>query len=86
MTIETFQKFLQIPSRSSSLRQAITRFCTKVTEPAITQPGRKTVGFWLVGCSGMVFVAVILGGIVSYGILLMSVIFVISEIIPRTIR
>lgn len=29
---------------------------------------RKVVGYWLLGCSGMVFVAVALGGIVYYSI------------------
>ncbi|CAG9766770.1 unnamed protein product [Ceutorhynchus assimilis] len=28
-----------------------------------TQKGRKSVGYWLVACSGMVFVAVVLGGV-----------------------
>jgi hypothetical protein len=50
------------------------------------KPGTKAVGWWLVGCSGMVFVAVILGGTVVYGLLVVAVLCVISEIIPRTVR
>lgn len=34
----------------------------------------------------MVFVAVVLGGIIVYGLVLMSILIVISEIIPRTVR
>lgn len=69
----------------SSLRQAVTRFCTNASEP-VNKAGRKAVGWWLVGCSGMVFVAVILGGTVVYGFILMAILIVISEIIPRTVR
>lgn len=79
------QKEVFLTSRSTALRQAITRFCTNASEPA-AKVGTKSVGWWLVGCSGMVFVAVILGGTVVYGLILMSLMIVISEIIPRTIR
>jgi hypothetical protein len=50
------------------------------------KPGTKAVGWWLAGCSGMVFVAVILGGVVIYGLLLGAVIIVISEILTQTVR
>lgn len=74
-----------MPTRPITLRQVITRFCTKAPEP-VANAGRKAVGWWLVGCSGMVFVAVILGGTIIYGLLVMAILFVISEIIPRTLR
>ncbi|XP_035898794.1 cytochrome c oxidase assembly protein COX15 homolog [Anopheles stephensi] len=38
----------------------ISRYCTK---PSVPEKGAKTVGYWLLGCSGMVFVAVVLGGV-----------------------
>jgi hypothetical protein len=60
----------------------LTRFCSTVKEPA----GRKAVGWWLAGCSGMVFVAVILGGTVIYGLILGAILIVIAEIIPKTIK
>ncbi|XP_053696811.1 cytochrome c oxidase assembly protein COX15 homolog [Sabethes cyaneus] len=42
------------------LQTSLTRYCTK---PEVTEKGRKAVGYWLLGCSGMVFVAVVLGGV-----------------------
>lgn len=77
---------LQIKSllpTNNSFRQAVTRFCTKAAEPA---KGQKAVGWWLVGCSGMVFVAVVLGGTLIYGLIMLCVIIVLDKVIPRTIR
>ncbi|XP_055603426.1 cytochrome c oxidase assembly protein COX15 homolog [Uranotaenia lowii] len=42
------------------LQTTLTRYCTK---PDVAEKGRKAVGYWLLGCSGMVFVAVVLGGV-----------------------
>ncbi|XP_058450769.1 cytochrome c oxidase assembly protein COX15 homolog [Malaya genurostris] len=42
------------------VQTTVTRYCTK---PEVTEKGRKAVGYWLLGCSGMVFVAVVLGGV-----------------------
>uniref|UniRef100_A0A182RPD4 Cytochrome c oxidase assembly protein subunit 15 n=1 Tax=Anopheles funestus TaxID=62324 RepID=A0A182RPD4_ANOFN len=46
-----------------TFRTPISRYCTKSSVP---EKGTKSVGYWLLGCSGMVFVAVVLGGIVYY--------------------
>ncbi|KAG5682395.1 hypothetical protein PVAND_011748 [Polypedilum vanderplanki] len=60
------QSSLLIPKNNKiknilTLRQTIKGFCTKANES--TTKGQKAVGWWLAGCSGMVFVAVALGGI-----------------------
>uniref|UniRef100_A0A8D8MKR0 Cytochrome c oxidase assembly protein COX15 homolog n=1 Tax=Culex pipiens TaxID=7175 RepID=A0A8D8MKR0_CULPI len=51
---------LQNVQKTNALRTALTRYCTK---PDPVEKGRKAVGYWLLGCSGMVFVAVVLGGV-----------------------
>lgn len=76
--------FQTIPTRTP-LRLAITRFCAKAAEPG-KEVGKKAVGWWLVGCSGMVFVAVVLGGTVIYGLIMLCVIIVLDKIISRTVR
>uniref|UniRef100_A0A182WSV7 Cytochrome c oxidase assembly protein COX15 n=1 Tax=Anopheles quadriannulatus TaxID=34691 RepID=A0A182WSV7_ANOQN len=44
-----------------TFRTPVSRYCTKPSVPP--ERGSKAVGYWLLGCSGMVFVAVILGGV-----------------------
>lgn len=65
------------------LQTSLTRYCTK---PDVAEKGRKAVGYWLLGCSGMVFVAVVLGGIVCYGFVLYCVCIVMAEIVYRTAK
>lgn len=67
-----------------SLRQAIVRFSTQANGTSKT--GQKAIGWWLAGCSGMVFVAVVLGVTVGYGLVMLCVIIVLDRIIKRTIR
>lgn len=47
---------------------------------------RKAVGYWLLTCSGMVFVAVVLGSVVVYYVILIGVCIVLKEIIKKTVR
>ncbi|XP_055639669.1 cytochrome c oxidase assembly protein COX15 homolog [Toxorhynchites rutilus septentrionalis] len=47
-------------SMPGNTKLSLTRYCTK---PEIAKKGQKVVGYWLLGCSGMVFVAVVLGGV-----------------------
>lgn len=63
----------------------MTRFCAKAAEPA-KEAGQKVVGWWLVGCSGMVFVAVVLGGTCVYGLIMLCLVIVLDKIIQRTVR
>lgn len=44
---------------------------------------KKLVGYWLLGCSGMVFVAVALGVTLYYGIIFYSIAHVIEEALKR---
>lgn len=52
----------------------------------VSPRAKKTVGYWLLGCSGMVFVAVVLGMTVCYYIVLLSICIVLDEIIKKTVR
>uniref|UniRef100_A0A8D8C552 (northern house mosquito) hypothetical protein n=1 Tax=Culex pipiens TaxID=7175 RepID=A0A8D8C552_CULPI len=74
---------LQNVQKTNALRTALTRYCTK---PEPVEKGRKAVGYWLLGCSGMVFVAVVLGGIAGYGFLLYCVCIVIAEALHRSAK
>lgn len=51
-------------------------------QPAI-EKGRKAVGLWLLGCSGMVFVAVVLGA-TFYASLVAVVCRVLSAVVEHT--
>ncbi|XP_065078283.1 heme A synthase COX15 [Ochlerotatus camptorhynchus] len=53
-------KKVNITTPSRIVQTSLARYCTK---PEVTEKGRKAVGYWLLGCSGMVFVAVVLGGV-----------------------
>ncbi|XP_069705030.1 heme A synthase COX15 [Periplaneta americana] len=49
-------------------RSLVQKLCSRkqssvASIPVNAQPGNNVVGYWLLGCSGMVFVAVILGGV-----------------------
>lgn len=52
----------------------------------VSPKAKKAVGYWLLGCSGMVFVAVVLGITIAYYILLVSICIVLDEVIKRTVR
>jgi hypothetical protein len=52
----------------------------------IPQKGKKSIGYWLVTCSGMVFVAVVLGITIIYYYILVSICTVLEEVIKRTVR
>ncbi|XP_063703844.1 cytochrome c oxidase assembly protein COX15 homolog [Culicoides brevitarsis] len=54
----TIQKRILEPR--NAFRMAISRYCTKAGKDPKT---KKVVGYWLLGSSGMVFVAVVLGGV-----------------------
>lgn len=47
------------------------------------QKGQKSVGYWLLTCSGMVFVAVVLGISIYYGVL-KSIYAVVEEIVKSS--
>lgn len=59
---------------------------TKPGKDAITKDGatKKVVGYWLLGCSGMVFVAVVLGGTVYYQVVGDSVEEVLEHVLYLT--
>lgn len=44
----------------------------------------KAVGYWLLGCSGMVFAAVVLGMVAGYLILLYSVYYIVNIVLSTT--
>lgn len=48
-----------------------------------SQKGQKSVGYWLLTCSGMVFVAVVLGISIYYGVL-KSIYAVVEEIVKTS--
>lgn len=50
----------------------------------VSSKARKAVGYWLVACSGMVFVAVVLG--IGYYFVLTCVYIILEEVIKRTVR
>lgn len=56
------------------------RFC----QSAPKQKSTKVVGYWLLGCSGMVFTAVVLGMVAGYLILLYSIYYVIEVALKTT--
>jgi hypothetical protein len=61
------------------------RFCSKKAVDTACQPQKKIVGYWLLGCSGMVFVAVVLGGaLFIYLIVLLSIMLVVEKIVALT--
>lgn len=51
----------------------------------VANKGQKTVGYWLLGCSGMVLVAVVLGTTVYFTVYIVICI-VLEEIIKKTIK
>lgn len=51
----------------------------------VSNKGSKTVGYWLLGCSGMVMVAVVLG-ITIYFIMFFSICIVLKEVIKKTVK
>ncbi|CAO1384903.1 unnamed protein product [Diamesa hyperborea] len=56
---KTYRRITRLKANNSG--NTFSKYCTNSQVP--TPKSTKTVGYWLVGCSGMVFVAVILGGV-----------------------
>lgn len=61
------------------------RFCANgpKVEP---EKSKKIVGYWLLGCSGMVFTAVVLGGVFVYFVLLLSICTVLEKYLVYTTK
>lgn len=47
--------------------------------------GRKPVGYWLLTCGGMVFIAVVLGIVMSYYVILFSIYKVVEYVVEQTV-
>ena len=47
--------------------------------------GRKAVGYWLLTCGGMVFIAVVLGIVISYCVILFSVYKIVEYVVEQTV-
>lgn len=61
------------------------RFCS--TGPkAEPVKSKKIVGYWLLGCSGMVFTAVVLGGTFVYVALLLSICTILEKYLVHTTK
>ncbi|KAJ8943699.1 hypothetical protein NQ314_009672 [Rhamnusium bicolor] len=52
----------------------------------VSNKGKKAVGYWLLTCSGMVFVAVVLGIVTVYYVVLISICIVLREVIKKTVK
>lgn len=61
-------------------KQIVVRLCANTPKPETS----KAVGYWLLGCSGMVFTAVVLGMVAGYLVLLYSVYFVVKVALTTT--
>lgn len=62
-------------------KQIIRRFADEAKKPI---NGEKTVGKWLLGCSGMVFAAVVLGGSISFAVILYCIRCVLVKALEAT--
>lgn len=62
-------------------KQIIRRLADNAKKPI---NGEKTVGRWLLGCSGMVFAAVVLGGSISFAVILYCIRSVIVKALEST--
>lgn len=58
----------------------VARFCSSAPQPKSS----KLVGYWLLGCSGMVFTAVVLGMAAGYLIVVYMVCYVIDLVVSTT--
>lgn len=69
----------------TNLNSVLQRFCSNgpKTEPV---KSKKIVGYWLLGCSGMVFTAVVLGGVFVYFALLLSICTVLEKYLVHTTK
>uniref|UniRef100_A0A1E1WCR9 Transmembrane protein n=1 Tax=Pectinophora gossypiella TaxID=13191 RepID=A0A1E1WCR9_PECGO len=56
----------------------VARLCSSSPKPEKTS---KVVGYWLLGCSGMVFTAVVLGMVTGYIVLIYSVYYVVRVVV-----
>lgn len=70
--------FLQLNVLRGATTTAV-RLCSNVSNK-----GNKAVGYWLLGCSGMVIGAVVLG-ITAYFIVFLSVCIILKEVVRKTI-
>lgn len=52
----------------------------------VSNKSKKQVGYWLLTCSGMVFVAVVLGIITVYYAVLFSIYIVLDEVVKKTVK
>lgn len=69
-------------SRYLQAVRPVVRNCTSST--AVSQKSHKTIGYWLLGCSGMVFGAVVLGA--GYSLMVMAVCEVLAYIVELSIK
>lgn len=69
-------------SISKQIQNSFVRQCSN----SAAEKGKKIVGYWLLGCSGMVFVAVILGGTFAYAALIIAICSVLSSFLPITVK
>lgn len=61
------------------------RFCSNGPK-AESVKSKKVVGYWLLGCSGMVFTAVVLGGVFVYIALLLSICTILDAYLVHTTK
>jgi hypothetical protein len=80
-TIDIFTEILQKTTLLKTTVSVAVRLSSN-----IPQKGKKSIGYWLVTCSGMVFVAVVLGITIIYYYILVSICTVLEEVIKRTVR
>lgn len=67
------------------VRTAASKAGSDAAAAANAERGRKAVGVWLLGCSGMVFVAVVLGaGMLGYAALVLAVCYVMDVVVQQT--
>lgn len=73
-----------MPLRQPIITNAVRVYCNKTIKN--NEKPKKLVGYWLLGCSGMVFVAVALGVILHYAIIYHSIVHVIELALERIMK
>lgn len=68
--------FTLASARKPLVTNAVRVYCSDAAKNA-GKP-KKLVGYWLLGCSGMVFVAVVLGVTINYVVIYNSIVHVIE--------
>lgn len=71
---------------SKQLQNVIARRCATNSAAGQTEKGRKLVGYWLLGSSGMVFVAVILGVTFAYALIIFSICSILTKYLPHSVK